>query len=732
MGIEEGISRSREVRRYVKYGTAAAVFCLPFIVYVLTLAPSITFGDSGEFVTVAALFGNAHPSGYPLYALYAHIFALIPLGGLAWRINLASAFAAAAAAVVLFFILENIFSSKAEKKSFWPPAAAAAGALFFAFGYSLWGQALVAEVYALNVFLLAVIVFVTYIWTEREDGRYGFLFAFLSGLALTCHTSSVLIVIVAGFYAGVRFKRPPAWRDVFFGVVLFLLGFSVYLYTPIRAAAGPEFNWGEPRTLTAVIDHVSRKAYGGIDFARYRYRLGEFIYYCKTVLVEYTLPGSAVIAAGIFAAFKRRFRFRWFLAVSAVVTGPISTAGLVGMLQTHQLDEIYVWFIPGFFFVAIFAGVAIFAAGEIAVRKYAVPVRGTLCLLFVLPLAVNWRKVDKSDYFFALDYGENYLETIGYEGVSFIYEVGSLGAFETAYLKMAERMRPDQDVVDASGFVYRGHEVFSDKRRTLIENGDFFGLSAWEREYELEVFADAINRGVYYSYWRNEVIMEGYELIPYGMLYRVYLGSQPDVNNPIWEHYKFRGVSELKKSNRDRQYIEDVWSRIAVSKYDLMRAESYFDSGNAEDGVEYALEAAEISEGLPIPTLNVAELLAEKGFPELAEPLFEGAITSYRPEGKRIDDPLRLYPKIWRQLILAHLYRGDAESADKSYSEFKAVVPGARGVPDYFEGQDWAVLSVDLKAKNDAVLLRYGDFVYGNDWLERAEVAGKPLGWSLF
>lgn len=732
MGIEEGVNRSIAVRRYAKYGTAAVVFCLPFAVYVLTLAPSITFGDSGEFVTVAALFGNAHPSGYPLYALYARLFALIPMGALAWRINLASAFAAAAAAAVLFFTLENVFSSNGREKSFWPLAAAAAAALFFAFGYSLWGQALVAEVYALNVFLLAAIVFVTYVWTERENGRYGFLFAFLSGLALTCHTSSVLIVIVAGLYAAVRFKRPPAWREAFFGIILFLLGFSVYLYMPIRAAAGPEFNWGEPRTLAAVIDHVSRSAYGGIDFARYKYRLGEFVYYCKTVLVEYTLPGAAVIAVGIFAAFKRGIRFRWFLVIMAVVTGPISTVGLVGMLQTHQLDEIYVWFIPGFFFLAIFTGIAIFAAGEIVVRKYAVPVRGLLCLLFVLPLALNWGKVDKSRYYFALDYGENYLKTIGYEGISFIYEAGSLGAFETAYLKMTERMRPDQDVIDASGFVYRGHEVFSDKRRTLIGRGDLSGLSAWEREYELEVFAEAINRGVYYSYWRNEVIMEGYGLISYGMLYRVYLNSKPAVSNPIWGYYKFRGVSELEKSNRDRSYIEDVWSRIAVSKYDLMRAESYFDSGDAENGVEYGLEAAEVSEGLPIPILNVAELLAESGFPELAEPLFESAITNYRPEGKRIDDPLRLYPKIWRQLILAHLYQGDAESANKSYSEFKTVVPGAREERGYFEGQDWAVLSVDLKAQNDAVLLRYGDFVYGRDWLERAEMAAKPLSWSVF
>jgi tetratricopeptide (TPR) repeat protein len=501
---------------------------------------------------------------------------------------------------------------------------------------------------------------------------------------------------------------------------------------PIRAAAGPEFNWGEPRTFARTVDHVSRRIYGGVDFVRYKYRLGQFVYYSKTLLVEYTLLGAVFTVVGILAVFKRRIRFRWFLVASAVVTGPVSAIGLVGMLQTHQLDEIYVWFIPGFFFLAIFAAAAVFTAGEIAAGKYVVPVRGALCLFFIFPLAVNWGKVSRNGYHFALDYGENYLKTIGYEGVSFIYEAGSLGAFETAYLKIVERKRPDHEVIDASGFVYRGHEVFSERRRTLIENGDLLEVSAWEHRYELDIFADAIDRGVYYNYWRSEVMTAGYELAPYGMLYRVYLSRQHSGLNPVWGYYKYRGIDRLKKSNRGRPYIEDVWSRVAISRYDLMRAEAYFDSGDAKNGVEYALTAAEISEDLPILMLNVAELLAAKGFPELAEPLFEGAIKSYPTEGKRIADASRLYPKIWRQLILAHLYQGDAESAKKSYLEFVVDTADAREDPGLFENQDWAVLSVGLKAQNDAVLLRYGDFEYGRDWLKRAQTAAKPLNWSVF
>ena len=64
---------------------------IPFALYMATLAPSVTFFDSGEFLTATASMGSAHSPGYPLFLMYAKLFTWIPLGNIAFRINVATA-----------------------------------------------------------------------------------------------------------------------------------------------------------------------------------------------------------------------------------------------------------------------------------------------------------------------------------------------------------------------------------------------------------------------------------------------------------------------------------------------------------------------------------------------------------------------------------------------------------------------------------------------------------------
>lgn len=59
-----------------------------YILYVRTLAPTVTSEDSGELITAAYTLGIAHPPGYPLWCILGKLFSLIPLGNVAWRVNL--------------------------------------------------------------------------------------------------------------------------------------------------------------------------------------------------------------------------------------------------------------------------------------------------------------------------------------------------------------------------------------------------------------------------------------------------------------------------------------------------------------------------------------------------------------------------------------------------------------------------------------------------------------------
>jgi len=78
-----------------------ASLAVPFLLYLLTLAPTVTFEDSGELIAAAYNLGIPHEPGYPLWTMIAHLFTLLPLGTVAYRVNLLSAVLAALTAALV-------------------------------------------------------------------------------------------------------------------------------------------------------------------------------------------------------------------------------------------------------------------------------------------------------------------------------------------------------------------------------------------------------------------------------------------------------------------------------------------------------------------------------------------------------------------------------------------------------------------------------------------------------
>lgn len=183
---------------------ALAVFVVSLAVYAWTLAPTVTLVDSGELILAARSLGVAHPPGFPLYVLLAHLATLVPIGNIAARVNFASAIFAALAASVLSLVVVDAMatvslvaqSSKDRKKSGDRRIRKRAGALsqirdedvhshpliaivpflvsglLLAFSRTLWAYATIAEVYTLNTFLIGGIFLLMFRWRRViENGR---------------------------------------------------------------------------------------------------------------------------------------------------------------------------------------------------------------------------------------------------------------------------------------------------------------------------------------------------------------------------------------------------------------------------------------------------------------------------------------------------------------------------------------------------------------------------------
>src|SRR6266851_395367 len=164
---------------------AMLTFVITLVVYSATLAPTVTFVDSGELIVAAKYLGVAHPPGTPLYVLLAHLFTLLPFGNVAVRVNFASAlFAALAASVTTLLVSEMLAglsqpataksareTKRRKKMSRDAPASieahepslpsrlkvlapALVAGLLLAFSRTLWSFATIAEVYTLNNLLI--------------------------------------------------------------------------------------------------------------------------------------------------------------------------------------------------------------------------------------------------------------------------------------------------------------------------------------------------------------------------------------------------------------------------------------------------------------------------------------------------------------------------------------------------------------------------------------------------
>ncbi len=112
------ISAKRFFQRRLVGIVATALFVGSFLLYVSTMAPSVAPGDSAEFQFVPYILGIAHPPGYALYILLGKLFTLLPLGSVAYRMNLFTALCGALAVSLTYLIILQL----SEKVTIGPPS----------------------------------------------------------------------------------------------------------------------------------------------------------------------------------------------------------------------------------------------------------------------------------------------------------------------------------------------------------------------------------------------------------------------------------------------------------------------------------------------------------------------------------------------------------------------------------------------------------------------------------
>jgi len=185
---------------------AAGVFLVTLIVYSMTVQPSVSFWDCGEFIAASYYLQVPHPPGTPFFLIIGNIFSKIPfIENIGLKVNLISVFSSALSTFLLYLIAVKLINNFKGKKpetilnAIITYTAAAIGAFSLAFSDTFWFNGVEAEVYAFSTLLVAAIIYLIIRWYERADNKdsekYILAIAYLVGLSTGVHLMSVLTIV---------------------------------------------------------------------------------------------------------------------------------------------------------------------------------------------------------------------------------------------------------------------------------------------------------------------------------------------------------------------------------------------------------------------------------------------------------------------------------------------------------------------------------------------------------
>ncbi len=233
---------------------SVGVFIYATILYVLTVAPTASFWDAGEFIAIAHGLQVSHPPGAPFYMLVGRLFSMfVPDDLISLSINMVSVLSSSFTILLTYWIIVRLLREFIPSKTKSVPTfrhhfGGVVGACTFAVTDSFWFNAVEAEVYAMSMLFTALVVWLIMKWSEmaREEltssrdrlglgaNRILVLVAYLFGLAIGVHLLSLLVLFfIALIFFFVEYdqkawtvsgqpdwKSGPRWKAILLTLVI--------------------------------------------------------------------------------------------------------------------------------------------------------------------------------------------------------------------------------------------------------------------------------------------------------------------------------------------------------------------------------------------------------------------------------------------------------------------------------------------------------------------------------
>jgi len=508
--------------------------------YLATIAPSLTFGyrsigmDGGELLAAAYTVGIPHPPGYPTYMLLLKLFGtIVPIGDFAFRGNLFSALTASASVGLLYWTTYRFcrYLAPDGRRALWI-AASALGSAAFAASPIFWSQAVITEVYTLNTLFIGVLLVIASELglrlqgeaelTEKQVTDRMTAFGLTLGLGLGNHLTLLAVAMPLLAWLWVRLDRSSVVSP--WPVAALVIGLSIYLYLPIRAAQNPPVNWGDAGTLDGMAWMLSGRAYQdyvfGVPFDSVPDRLEAW---ARFVFSQFHPLG---IFLGLMGTATLWTKERTFLLASLA-----SIIGLTVYSVSYWTVDFEVLTIPTYLVFSVWVGVGAQRllsgisdwAGSVREKRWprAVITTRTFWLLVLVGFAalpattivLNYSEQDRRNDRLALELARGIMDSVP-DG-SLILAADEARTFSLWYLSYVEQR--ERDVVPISAPLLQFDWYWRDTHERYPDR--FPPAPPDDPEQIMSTIMDhAGDDGIYFTYW-HPFLAENFDLQSNGAIY---------------------------------------------------------------------------------------------------------------------------------------------------------------------------------------------------------------------
>ena len=224
---------------------ALVAFAVSAVTYLLTIEPSASFWDCGEFIASSYKLEVGHPPGNPVFQLIARFFTMFGDNmHAAILVNAMSAICSALTIMLLYLTIvwftRRIVKTDTLGGALTVIGSGLVGALVYCFSDTFWFSAVEGEVYAMSSLFTALVFWASTMWYDRADEPHSYrwivLIAFLMGLSIGVHLLNLLAIpaiVFMFYYRRMGGKKLTFWQFVkIIAIGILILGFLVFLFIP--------------------------------------------------------------------------------------------------------------------------------------------------------------------------------------------------------------------------------------------------------------------------------------------------------------------------------------------------------------------------------------------------------------------------------------------------------------------------------------------------------------------